>query len=138
MADNVQFTVNVDGLKRILQDEPGKVETWLDRIAEAIVTDIKLSMDTSPPGKSYTRGGVTHVASQAGYPPNVDIGALWNSIKQEKTAPMERKISDGVEYGIHLEDGTENIDPRPFMRPAFDRARQTIEQDAVNNLGLES
>lgn len=133
-----EVRVDVSGLERILRTEPGKVETWLDKIAENIVTDIKLSFGTSPPGASYTRGGVTHVASQPGYPPNVDIGTLWNSIRQENTGKLERQVMDGVEYGIYLEHGTEDIDPRPFMRPAFDRARKTIEQDAARNLGLET
>jgi hypothetical protein len=44
---------------------------------------------------------------------------------------------DGVTYGIHLEDGTERIAPRPFMQPAFARLSKTIEQEAKSELGLE-
>lgn len=138
MANNVsEVKVDVSGLDRILRDEPGKVEAWLDGVAENIVTTVKLSFGTSPPGRTYRRGNVTHVASQAGFPPNIDIGTLTNSIRQEKTGTLERTVMDGVDYGIYLEDGTEYIDPRPFMRPAFDEARQTMERDAANNLGLE-
>lgn len=137
MAKEPEIKIDLSGLERLMREEPGKVETWLDSVAESIVTDVKLSFGTSPPGESYTRGGVTHVASQPGYPPNVDIGTLTNTIRQEKTGTLERTVMDGVEYGIYLEDGTEHIDPRPFMRPAFDRARQTVERDAANNLGLE-
>jgi len=138
MASNVsEIILDTSGLDRILQTEPQKVETWLDAVAEDIVTDIVLNFGTSPPGASYTRGGVTHVASQPGYPPNVDISTLSDSIKWEKTAPLERTISDGVEYGIHLEDGTEYIDPRPWMEPAFKRKQAEIERDAAGNLGLE-
>jgi hypothetical protein len=50
---------------------------------------------------------------------------------------MTYHISDGVEYGIMLEDGTESIEPRPFMEPAFNRASKTIGEDAARNLGLE-
>jgi HK97 gp10 family phage protein len=137
MNKQTEIKVDVSGLERLLREEPGKVETWLDSVAESIVTDVKLSFGTSPAGESYTRGGVTHVASQPGYPPNVDIGTLTNTIRQEKTGTLERTVMDGVEYGLYLEDGTEHIEPRPFMRPAFDRARQTVERDAANNLGLE-
>lgn len=129
--------VDVSGLERLIRETPDKAETWLDAVAEDIVTDIVLSFGTSPPGETYQRGSVSHVASQPGYPPNVDIGTLSNSIKQEKTGELERTVSDGVEYGILQEDGTEYIAPRPFMRPAFDRAASKIEQDAARNLGLE-
>lgn len=129
--------VDVSGIDRMLRSEPGKVEQWLDGVAENIVTDIKLSFGTSPAGLSYIRGGVTHIASQPGFPPNIDIGTLWNSIRWEKTGRRERTVLDGVEYGIYLEDGTEDMLPRPFMVPAFERARREIERDAQSNLGLE-
>lgn len=132
-----EVKVDVSGLDRILRTEPGKVEQWLDSVAEDIVTEIKLSFGTSPPGRTHTRGSVTHVASQPGYPPNVDIGTLKASIRWEPKGKLERWVMDGVGYGVYLEDGTERIDPRPFMRPAFDKARQRIERDAANKLGLE-
>lgn len=137
MAGRSEVRVDVSGIDRLLRTEPERVERWLDGAAENIVTDIKLSFGTSPPGLSYTRGGVTHIASQPGYPPNVDIGALTNSITWEPTGRLERTISDGVEYGLWLEDGTEHMQPRPFMGPAFERAQREMERDAQENLGLE-
>lgn len=136
MANEV--VLDTSGIDKLLREEPGKVSRWLDGFAESIVTDIKLSFGTSPPGLTYTRGGVTHVASQPGYPPNVDIGALINSIGWEPTGQFERTISDGVDYGLKLEDGTEDMQPRPFFAPAFYDAQKRIESDARANLGLES
>src|SRR5690606_36820661 len=81
--------VDMTGIERLLARTPDKVEEFLDWMAESIVTDITLSFGTSPPGETYTRGGVTHVASQPGYPPNVDIGDLKASISWEPTAPFE-------------------------------------------------
>lgn len=139
MASKVsEIRLDTSGLDRLLQTEPERVETWLDGVADAIVTDIVLSYGTSPDGKSYTRGGATHVASQPGYPSNVDINALRGSIHQEKTGKLERTVSDGVEYGIYQEDGTNHIAPRPAFRPAFDRMNAKIEQDAASNLDLET
>lgn len=132
-----EVKVDVSGLDRILQTEPERVEAWLDMLSEDIVTDTKLSFGTSPPGREYTRGGVTHVASQPGYPPNVDIASLTNSIHWKKTGKLERTVSDGVAHGVWMEDGTERIKPRPWMRPAFDRIRQRMERDAANRLRLE-
>lgn len=136
MADS-KVVLDTKGLQQLIRTEPQKVERWLKGFAEAMVTDIKLSMNTSPAGQSYTRGGITHVASQPNYPPNVDIGTLYGSIRQEKVSSLTYHISDGVEYGIMLEDGTESIAPRPFVQPAFDRASKMIGEDAARNLGLE-
>lgn len=129
--------VDVAGIERLLARTPDKVEEFLDWMAESMVTDITLSFNTSPPGEAYTRGGVTHVASQPGYPPNIDIGDLKSSITWEKTAPLERTISDGVEYGIMLEDGTADMEPRPFIQPAFDEAAKRFGEDAKRILNLE-
>jgi hypothetical protein len=135
MADDIKL--DLSGIENLLRAMPTNGGRWLTGFAESIVTDIKLSFNTSPPGESYTRGGATHVASQPGYPPNVDIGTLINSIKQENTGSFERTISDGVDYGIKLEDGTEHILPRPFFAPAFARAGERMAQDAKDNLGIE-
>jgi hypothetical protein len=137
MMANPKIVLDTKGLQALKRKEPEKVATWLDMKAEGLVTDIKLSFNTSPPGRTYTRGGVSHTASQEGYPPNVDIGTLRLSIRWERDGLFRRKIMDGVNYGIHLEDGTERIAPRPFMQPAFKRLEQTIEADAKSELGLE-
>lgn len=132
-----KVVLDTKGLQQLMRTEPQKVERWLAGFAEAMVTDIKLSFGTSPAGQSYTRGGITHVASQPNYPPNVDIGTLRASIRQDNVSAFTKHITDGVEYGIYLEDGTESIAPRPFMQPAFDRAAKIVGEDAARNLGLE-
>ncbi len=134
---NPKIVLDTKGLQQLKRTEPEKVAKWLDMKAEGLVTDIKLSFNTSPPGQTYQRGGVSHTASQPGYPPNVDIGTLRSTIRWERDGQFTRKIMDGVNYGIHLEDGTERIAPRPFMQPAFKRLEQTIEADAKSELGLE-
>lgn len=134
MAD---IELDLSGIENLLRATPTKGGRWLTAFAESIVTDIKLSMNTSPPGKTYKRGKVSHVASQEGFPPNVDIGTLRASIYQENTGSFERTINAGTEYAEYLEDGTEKMGARPFMQPAIDRAKGRIEEDAQRNLGLE-
>lgn len=128
---NVQL--DLSGIKRIKQVSRDRAETWLDGFTEDLVSRIKLSFGTSPPGESYTRGNVTHIASVPGFPPNVDTGTLRASMRWEKTGTLERHIMDGVEYGIYLED----VHARPFMAPAFAEAQKRIGDDARDNLGLE-
>lgn len=119
----MQIKVDFSGLQRVMRETPEKAERWLDGVAENMVTDIKLSFGESP--------------SPAGGPPGVDTGALRASIRWEKTGAMERRIMDGVEYGVLLEDGTEHIAPRPFMGPVFARWQRRVESDAKKNLGIE-
>lgn len=131
------FTVDLSGLERIKRQTPAQINAWLRGLAEDVATDVKLSFGTSPDGRSYTRGGVTHVASQPDHPPNVDTGALSGSIIAKRISNYEYEVRDGVEYGIYLEDGTEDIAPRPFMVPAFDNLKRTMEREAKTGLDLE-
>ena len=47
-------------------------------------------------------------------------------------------IADGVDYGIHLEQGTDTLAPRPFVGPVFEEwrrgkfARYIVAQGIVN------
>lgn len=136
MADS-KVTLDDTKLRQLMQTEPEKVALWLDAFTEDLLTRIKLSFNTSPPGETYTRGSISHTASQPGYPPNVDTGALRASMHWERQGQFTRTISDGVEYGIMLEDGTESILPRPFVSPAFADAQKRIGPDAKQNLELE-
>lgn len=140
MASRMEVTVNTAGLEKARREDPAKVKRWLDGFTEDLVSRIKLSFNTSPPGRVYKRGNRTHVASVAGSPPNIDMGALTNSITWEPTGEMENTINVGVDYGEYLEDGAEDagIAARPFMGPAFDDAQSRIEDDAARNLGLDS
>jgi len=137
MGDDFKFELDTEGIDNLLARMDGIADRWLAGVAEAIVTDVKLSFGSSPDGRRYTRGSIEHVASQGGYPPNVDLGTLRASIRQQKIHAHERWISDGVEYGVYLEIGTERIAPRPFMRPAFDRIIKEVLGGAGDALARE-
>lgn len=123
-------------MERVLREQPQKCDRWLRGFAEQVKNKIVLSFGTSPPGLVYQRGGVTHVASRPGYPPNVDIGTLRASMKTAPDGYLTYRIEDGTDYGINLEDGI-GMAPRPFMRPQFDEAARVIESDARQNLRVE-
>lgn len=129
--------LDLAGIRRLLQTQPEAKGRLLDAAAEAIVTDIKTSFGTSPAGKSYRRGKKTHIASQEGYPPNVDIGTLRASIRAVKKGDDVRWIEDGVEYGVYLENGTPRMKPRPFMTPAFLRMQREFPELAKRILRID-
>lgn len=133
----MKIEIDTSGFDRILKEHPQKVDRWLAGVAEDMRTQIVMSFNTSPPGREYSRGTVTHVASQPGYPPNIDTGALAASIRVRRVGEFKYEIADGVEHGIHQEDGTEEIEPRPFFGPVFAERRKTIESDAKRDLTLD-
>jgi phage gpG-like protein len=77
---------------------------------------IKQSFGTSP--------------SPVGGPPGVDTGALRASIHVEMTDALTALVSDGVEYGAHLEFGTTRMGARPFMMPGLLWAAQNVARIA--------
>jgi hypothetical protein len=130
--------LDLAGIRRLLQTQPEAKSRLLDAAAEAIVTDIKTSFGTSPAGKNYRRGKKMHIASQEGYPPNVDLGTLRASIRAVKKGDDVRWIEDGVEYGVYLENGTPRMKPRPFMAPAFLRMQREFPELAKRILRIEN
>ena len=141
-------------LQQLIREQPQLVDRVLRETAVEIVQEIQLSFNSSPPGRTYKRtkttkslgrdkqgrfkttktsSTVTHVASQPGYPPNIDTGRLRASIRFRKTSEGIR-VEDGTDYEVHLELGTSRMKARPFMRPAFDGARQRVIQKLRDGL----
>jgi len=75
--------------------------------------DIKKSFGKSP--------------SASGEPPGVITGTLKRSITYEIEGLIGR-VGTNVEYGKHLELGTEHIAPRPFLRPALEKNTAKIKE----------
>lgn len=119
-------------LQQVIASTPGFVDELLASAANEMLGDMQISFNTSPPGETYRRGSVVHVASVKGYPPNVDTGTLRASMRVRRVKRKEYRIEDGVEYGIYLEDGTERMGARPFVRPVFEEwQRSRFEALAV-------
>ena len=70
-------------------------------------------------------GARIHRASAPGEPPTIDTGNLVNSIKSSRLGEFRWCVSAGTEYARALEYGNpaRNLAPRPYMRPAMERAR---------------
>jgi len=136
MAD---FEIRIDTRKmqRLIQEEPRIVDQWLRGVADEMLGDIVLSFNTSPPGAAYKRGDNFHIASQPGYPPNIDSGTLQNAMTSAPAGRLKYEIRAGTEYAYHLEMGTENMAPRPFVGPVFDDWQGKIDDDARRNLRLD-
>lgn len=116
--------VDARRLNRLIASLPGAADDALNAAAHEALAQIVLSFNTSPAGETYTHGSIEHAASQPGYPPNVDTGALRASMRVEKAGTLEYLVMDGVEYGVYLELGTEEMAARPFVTPVIEQMRQ--------------
>lgn len=122
----MKIKVDTSVLDALRQRAPALIEEALDEAAQGIVDDIKESFGTGPGGRSYPRGRKMHIASRAGFPPNVDTGALRASMNWRRTGRFKRTIADGVPYGVYLELGV-GMAKRPFVRPVLEAwAREKI------------
>lgn len=128
--------VDTSVLKRLRRMSPVHVGVLLLGAATEMVADIKLSFNTGPDGRGYRRGNVVHIASSPGNPPNSDTGTLRASITFTPETVNLIYIHDQTDYGIHLERGTEFIDPRPFMTPVFEAWRQRRFNEYIKTQGL--
>lgn len=126
MATQTGITLEIDKreLERIIRNTPGRLEEVKDAVAAEIQGDIVMSFGTGPAGRSYKRGGVTHVASSPGSPPNVDTGALRASIRAKSLGPTSAEVVAGTEYAQWLEYGTTRMAARPFFAPVVARWKQ--------------
>jgi len=80
-------------------------------------------------GVNIVIGARIHRASAPGEPPTIDTSALVNSIRSHRLSQFSWAVTAGsgeVGYAKHLEYGTYKMAPRPYMRPALERARHAF------------
>jgi phage gpG-like protein len=99
---------------------------------------VKEELSRPGTGRVYERGETTHQASAPGQPPAVDTGRLRNSITHAGPTwqgdSVEAEVGTNVEYAAVLEyggttgkGGRVRLAPRPFMRPALERAESQVD-----------
>ena len=86
-------------------------------------------------GRQYQIPGTSrfYTASAPGEAPAPRLGAagLRGSIRvQPRIEPgrIYARVGTELEYAIYLEYGTENMEPRPSLKPALDRAKPAIKR----------
>jgi HK97 gp10 family phage protein len=114
-------------LKKLDQIQAGTVKA-----AEQVLTDAARQMRNTAedkmrqvsPGRFYKE----HQASRPGDYPNVDTGALVNSLFFElNKGRLEAKFgTKGIPYARFLEYGTVKMAPRPFIRPSYNKHYKTV------------
>lgn len=132
MSSDVEF--NDAALAHLLSSPDGDVGRDLERRALNVeATQIRL-LSQHGTGRIYRRRGVTHQASAPGEPPAVDTGLLRATVGHHvHVEPGVGLVADigsggnpavpGTKVAEYLELGTRYIEPRPFLRPSIDSAK---------------
>lgn len=88
---------------------------------------------TRAPGSNRSR---EHQASAPGEPPATDTGILAGAmyVQRARGTKLSAEVgpADKVQYGKHLEYGTRNMAPRPFLKPAFDVVARTHQSRMIS------
>jgi len=114
---------------RLFRENLGKeVAEAVLKSALAVRDDAVRSIQTKTGGgRTYRlyKPNRTHQASAPNNAPNTDTGRLVSSIKWEvqKDAVI---VGSGLKYARYLEFGTRNVQPRPWLIPAFEKNRNKI------------
>lgn len=96
---------------------------------------VRLVMSPPKTGVIYKRRGVEHQASAPGEAPANDTGRLVNSIRTDYDLPqLVGRVVASTEYAAYLEYGTENMEPRPYMRPALANRRAAVVRDVEDSI----
>ena len=95
--------------------------------------EIKRTLSGPRSGKKYRVPGTKryYTASAPGEPPAVRTGRLRNSIKYKLVRGFMRakgEVGSSLDYAAQLEFGTSKMAPRPYLRPTYEKERQTIKR----------
>lgn len=138
-------TVKVEGLddltrrmRRYGKAAEGAIEGELKGAAVETQRTAVLSIQKGPKtGEVYPpvqgRRGSPHQASAPGEPPATDTGRLASSITVLKKGDAWY-AGTGEDYGLYLELGTRDMEPRPWLKPAAEHAAARLEDRLVSAL----
>lgn len=131
--------MSVTGTEELTRNMQKMAERYGKAVADALFVsgkvvegDAKRSIQTQSAGDTVTRyrsggGSYQHVVSSPNSAPNTDTGALVRSITTEVISE-DVFVMTGLEYAPHLEFGTINMQPRPFLNPALEKNRRRISK----------
>lgn len=120
----MRFRVNTQSrLREIAQCFVDEAAVIVQDTLNDMEADVRINMHAPKSGEVYQRGEKYHRASAPGEAPAVDTGNLVGSLDQVMQTPLRGVLFVTAEYAPGLEYGTVNMEPRPFMTPAAERAR---------------
>ena len=132
------MSIEVSGIDSVIAKMYLAANSADDAVDKAIRSGALVVQDTATKsinaggksGKSYKRGSKSHIASSPGEAPASDTGRLSGSIMALKSIYGDGwLVGTALDYGKHLELGTKEIKPRPWLIPALEKNRNAIENN---------
>lgn len=115
--------------KRLSELEPLQRKELKIALGESVLAvhgdAVKSILEHQSSGEVYGK----HTASKPGFAPNSDTGRLVRGIDwtvDEST--LTGQVGTNVKYGAWLEFGTKDMEPRPWLLPAFKKNLKNIKK----------
>lgn len=100
------------------------------KIIKTNVKEILDSLNSDQLGRAVMAGAYV-IESAAKMLTPIDTGNLVNSIATELVSSDDvsafSQVGTGVEYALHVEYGTKNMQAQPYMRPALDENIEAVK-----------
>lgn len=113
-----KYTIKFDGVDEAVVKVANAAKEGIARATLSVLRDSKISVNQSYPP-----------ASTPGEPPHKRTGNLLSRIDHEfDNDGLVGRVGSNLDYARFLELGTEKMEPRPYLRPAMDRAAGGIEK----------
>lgn len=127
MARRTAVRIVYNKFPEIVRRLPGAAREIVEETIDEIDETVKRGMAASAGGRTYVRGGRTHVASAPGDMPAIDTTKLIGSLQKRIISGKAHGFyfTDNA-YAVYLEYGTSKMAARPFMHPAADSAKRSF------------
>lgn len=119
---DIRLRVNTRGIDQLYSGCESMVDQVLGKVANDVVADMDKRWSVASP-------------SSPGAPPAVVTGNLKNNTEARRAAPRLWHVRVKTKYALPLEFGTRRMPPRPFLRPALDRASRRLPREI--RIGVE-
>ncbi len=132
---DLRISISQNDARRLENAADHAIEA-IGRVIEAFVIkidrEIKISIERGPKsGRIYGN----HQASAPGQPPATDSGGLVKSISWRTfNRGLSAEVGSHIFYAPFLEDGTSKMDPRPWLRPAYEKYADDIADEVTDVL----
>lgn len=142
MAKDVTLSQFSDYLSNVVPQVEGELNKTIDLCCKKVQDDIQYSMAHTERdmSKTYFTNNKTkaHHPSLPGNPPAVDSGNLRNSIRYEVHSEGSEiygvvgSTQKDPDYAVFTEYGTNQMAPRPWLRPAMQKNNEWIRKSMAN------
>lgn len=112
----------------------GRLQKNLDAVGFFLDGKIKESISTGQETERYGRKAIYyrgHSPSSPGEPPHLLTGQLRASITHQVTDDLRLRIGSNLDYSLILEQGSQHMAARPFLRPAIIAHKDAIVKIAA-------